>query len=96
MEFKKINDESLNNTFNKENIDCLASNESTQDAPKLKLDGQDFIKSIQESINDQNLNDFEEKILKFVYENMDRNSSIRNAKIGSLFNENYKQLDLIK
>ncbi|CAF0987936.1 unnamed protein product [Brachionus calyciflorus] len=104
LEFKKINDESLENDFNKENIDCLISNtnlnctENGSTTRKLQLDGQDFLNSLlnKSECDETNINDFENKILKFIYENMDRNSTFRNTEIGPLFSEDGKQLNLIK
>ncbi|CAF1060573.1 unnamed protein product [Brachionus calyciflorus] len=106
LEFKKINDESLENDFNKENIDCLISNtnlnctengSTTTTTRKLQLDGQDFLNSLlnKSECDETNINGFENKILKFIYENMDRNSTFRNTEIGPLFTEDGKQLNLI-
>ncbi|RMZ98139.1 HAUS augmin-like complex subunit 6, partial [Brachionus plicatilis] len=96
LEFKKINDESFEKEFNKENINCLVEKDSNL-SQKLQIDGQTFIDSIRQdqSLEHSNLALFEEKIHNFIYEHMDTNSTIRNAEVGCLFLQDGKQLDFI-
>lgn len=72
--------------FNKENINCLLETNSGS-SQKVQIDGQSFINPILErqSLEQSNLEKFEEEIHKLVYENLDTNSSIRNVIFPTLF-----------
>lgn len=88
--FMSINKGSIEIDAMKQEIKRLTNGEMG----KLELNGVDFIQRI-ESEQNETKEDFNKRILRYAYENIDQNAALRNTKVGDLFHENGTKLDLI-
>lgn len=87
LKFMKLKNESLDNEFNKENIDCILAKNisklSQNENPKLELNGSDFINGHSSNRNEGCANttlSLDSDILKFAFKKFDCNPSIRKVK----------------